>query len=114
MRLAGGGQHRSLINGTRRNLHTAYHLHNFFGSLEVLRFKYRTYAEKLEGAEDRPLAGMHDDLSLAVSCVRGEQNPGTVRRVMGGHASSMGDMFTKRATLSLFEGAGPPLVDVRC
>ena len=87
---AGGGQHRSLINGTRRNLHTAYHLHNFFGSLEVLRFKYRTYAEKLEGAEDRPLAGMHDDLSLAVSCVRGEQNPGTVRRVMGGYGAIQG------------------------
>mmetsp|Transcript_36068 Transcript_36068/g.107867 ORF Transcript_36068/g.107867 Transcript_36068/m.107867 type:complete len:555 (-) Transcript_36068:92-1756(-) len=84
----GGDMIKAWVNddekGKRERLHTGYHFHNFFDDAEIMRRKYDTYGEHLPRAMTDPLAVLHDDLSLAVSCVRGYQNPGFRKRKMDG------------------------------
>ncbi|KAL7425495.1 hypothetical protein ACHAXM_000041, partial [Skeletonema potamos] len=52
---------------------TAYHFHNFFMSVEEIRFKYSTYGHADSRALELPLRDIHDagDLLLAVTCAEG-------------------------------------------
>lgn len=49
---------------------TAYHLHNWFRDLTVLRHKYATYGHATENAEQKPLSKIQGDLDMLVRCVR--------------------------------------------
>lgn len=51
-------------------LHTAFHLHNFFDSLEVLRRKYKTYGHPDEHALDKQMSLiMEGDVGFMVDCL---------------------------------------------
>uniref|UniRef100_A0A7R9WDR6 Uncharacterized protein n=1 Tax=Pseudictyota dubia TaxID=2749911 RepID=A0A7R9WDR6_9STRA len=83
--LVGGVQPNVKVGaGSSTRLHTAYHFHNFFEGPEEIRQKYNNYGERLEGSLTSPLATLHDDLSLAVACVKGYQNIGDKKRKMKG------------------------------
>lgn len=64
MRLMQGGR-----MATGKAKHTAFHLHNFFPSTEVLRKKYRTYSHPHGDAYKKPLGNLSEDVDLAVNCV---------------------------------------------
>ncbi|KAI2502662.1 hypothetical protein MHU86_11787 [Fragilaria crotonensis] len=49
----------------------AYHLHNWFADLKVIRNKYRTYAHGNDGVERLPLSEITDDLDITVRCAKG-------------------------------------------
>jgi len=53
----------------RKNGHTAYHFHNFFDTIQKLRFKYKTYGHPVNNALTRPLGEFHEDVDLAVRCI---------------------------------------------
>ena len=74
IRRSGGG--RQVPLDQNQISHTAYHWHNFFESTEEIRHKYTTYGEPNEKAKSKPLAMIHDDLSVSVTCVHGWQNKG--------------------------------------
>jgi hypothetical protein len=64
-RMLGGSE----IQG-RNGEHTAYHFHNFFESIAVLRNKYLTYGHPTEGALEKPLGELHsDDVGFMVDCL---------------------------------------------
>ena len=48
----------------------AYHLHNWFNSLEVLRHKYATYGHAFDAATVVPLSKIQGDLDTLVRCNR--------------------------------------------
>jgi hypothetical protein len=48
----------------------AYHIHNFFDSLEVLRNKYRSYAHADGMAHTKHLGQLDGDLDVVVRCVK--------------------------------------------
>ena len=65
IRMQGGA--RMVAN---RGSHSAFHLHNFFVSIEVLRNKYKTYTHGYRGEERlHPLGEFHEDVDLAVRCM---------------------------------------------
>jgi hypothetical protein len=49
----------------------AYHLHNWFADLKVIRKKYRTYAHGKDGVEGLPLSQISVDLDITVRCAKG-------------------------------------------
>jgi len=49
---------------------TAFHLHNWFNSLEVLRHKYATYGHAFKEAVSVPLSKIQGDLDTLVRCNR--------------------------------------------
>lgn len=57
-------------HGTTAVYGTAFHLHNWFDSLEVLRHKYQTYGHALGDATTLPLSKIQDDLDTMVRCNR--------------------------------------------
>lgn len=90
-RTLGGGKQVSFPQNPELLSHNAYHLHNFFESTDILRHKYATYGEPLEKAKTEPLATIHDDLSVVVSCVHGWQNHGQRKYHIGGDQAALGD-----------------------
>jgi hypothetical protein len=52
----------------------AYHFHNWFNDLSILRHKYATYGHGWSGANDRPLSKIQGDLDMLVRCSRGLGN----------------------------------------
>lgn len=52
-------------------MHTAYHFHNFFESLEVFRHKYSTYGHAVKDAETLPLGQLHNLVKDFVICLKG-------------------------------------------
>ena len=54
----------------------AYHLHNWFDDLKVLRNKYVTYAHGTLITEGKPLSLITEDLDIMVRCIRGIGNEG--------------------------------------
>jgi hypothetical protein len=57
---------------------TAYHLHNWFNDLDVLRNKYATYGHSSSKAMEYPLSKINKDLDLLVRCNRNLGNDGTI------------------------------------
>ena len=53
-----------------------YHLHNFFVSPELLRFKHFTYGHRHDYAYDVPLGAMNADLNLLVKCAHNISDQG--------------------------------------
>ena len=53
---------------------TAYHLHNWFKDMEVLRHKFATYGHFHDDAKTIPLSKIGEDIDIAVRCVRGIGN----------------------------------------
>jgi hypothetical protein len=49
---------------------TAYHLHNWFKDMEVLRDKFATYGHADSDARTTPLSKMEGDVNLLVRCAR--------------------------------------------
>jgi hypothetical protein len=65
-RMVGG----SKLVGKNGGVYSAFHLHNFFDSVALLRNKYRTYGHGYDGAEKIvPLGSLHEDIDLAVRCM---------------------------------------------
>jgi len=92
------GDFRGLDGGRQARLkhrhtvsHSAFHLHNFFGSAHEIRHKYGTYGEPFNHADTQPLATLHDDLSVASSCVHGWQNFGERKYYVGGDQELFGN-----------------------
>jgi hypothetical protein len=54
----------------------AYHLHNWFDDLAVLRNKYVTYAHGTTLTKGKPLSDVTEDLDVMVRCIRGIGNEG--------------------------------------
>jgi hypothetical protein len=52
----------------------AYHLHNWFPDLGLLRHKYSSYAHKVQNISKKSLSQIRDDLDLLVRCVKGIGN----------------------------------------
>ena len=52
----------------------AYHLHNWFDDLKVLRNKYVTYAHGTLATKGKPLAHVTGDLDILVRCIKGIGN----------------------------------------
>ncbi len=50
---------------------SAFHLHNFFSSLKILRNKYVTYGHPIYGADTKPLGDIHEDVKFTVNCLEG-------------------------------------------
>jgi hypothetical protein len=50
------------------NLHTAFHIHNFFENCDTLRFKYTTYGEPTRDSITAPLGKLKPQLDLLVKC----------------------------------------------
>ncbi|KAL9178493.1 hypothetical protein ACHAXT_001831 [Thalassiosira profunda] len=55
--------------------YNAFHLHNFFADISVLRNKYSTYGEIVAGASEKPLGSIHGDLNVMVVCGLNVSNP---------------------------------------
>lgn len=53
---------------------TAYHLHNWFQDMEVLRNKFATYGHFDNRTRTMPLSAISDDVNMMVRCVRGIGN----------------------------------------
>ncbi|KAL7543801.1 hypothetical protein ACHAXR_013143 [Thalassiosira sp. AJA248-18] len=51
--------------------HTGYHFHNYFGTTQQLRNKYKTYGHPILGADNMTVDALHPDLDLMVDCVLG-------------------------------------------
>ena len=62
---------RNLFWGNR-----AFHLHNFYVSLEKLRFKHLTYGHLHENAFNVPLGALNADLNVLVKCVMERDDTG--------------------------------------
>jgi len=56
--------------------HTAYHFHNFFTTLDDLRFKYKTYGHGEADALTKPLGKLQSDIDMAVRCVMNRTKDG--------------------------------------
>ena len=70
-RMGGGGD---MVQG-KGGEHTAFHLHNFFNSIALLRKKYRTYSHGYKGEERLiPLGKFHEDIELTVRCITGRND----------------------------------------
>lgn len=54
----------------------AYHLHNWFDDLKVLRNKYVTYAHGTRMTKGKPLSRVTGDLDILVRCIKGIGNEG--------------------------------------
>ena len=68
IRMIDGGEMVNL-NGSTRG-YSAFHLHNFFDSIALLRHKYKTYTHGYRGGEKLiPLGDLHEDIDLAVRCM---------------------------------------------
>eukprot|EP00041_Stephanoeca_diplocostata_P035589 m.1260503 g.1260503 ORF g.1260503 m.1260503 type:complete len:392 (-) comp24727_c0_seq12:2762-3937(-) len=51
------------------NKYNAFHIHNFFDNASTLRFKYKTYGEKVPDADTRPIHSLHYDLAEIYKCL---------------------------------------------
>ena len=72
-RMEGGSTARG-----KNGLHTAFHLHNFFASIPVLRNKYVTYGHPVRDAGSKPLAAVHSgDVGFMVDCLAGRNTSGS-------------------------------------
>lgn len=49
---------------------SAFHLHNYFNSIEVLRRKYLTYSHPIEDAEISSLNNIHGDVTTMLNCLQ--------------------------------------------
>ena len=49
---------------------SAFHVHNFFDSIEILRNKYVTYSHPDEQSNTIPLGEIHGDVKLTVTCIK--------------------------------------------
>ena len=59
-------------------LPTGYQFHNFFVSLQTLRFKYETYGHPKKGASHIPLAQIQpNDVGFMVDCLTGRSTSGS-------------------------------------
>ncbi len=80
---------RSLEGGrqinTGRDVYCAYHFHNFFDSIPILRNKYVTYGHSDQEAASKPLGEIQEDVNLTVNCVteRPDRQNG-IHRLEGG------------------------------
>mmetsp|Transcript_27289 Transcript_27289/g.41274 ORF Transcript_27289/g.41274 Transcript_27289/m.41274 type:complete len:290 (+) Transcript_27289:339-1208(+) len=59
-----GGQMIEAVDGS----HTAFHFHNFFSTIEQLRFKYKTYGHIHHTAKFAPLDVLNHELHFMVNC----------------------------------------------
>lgn len=67
-------------------LHTGYHFHNFFDSLEILRRKYKTYGHPKPDAMKLPLSAIQkNDLGFMADCLSGRRISGTKWRLARGN-----------------------------
>jgi hypothetical protein len=57
---------------------TAYHLHNWFNDIDILRNKYATYGHSFSQATIYPLSKINKDLDLFVRCNRNLGQDGTI------------------------------------
>jgi hypothetical protein len=73
----------------RKDLHTAFHFHNFFNSIAILRNKYKTYGHPVRGALEMPLGELHpNDVGFMVDCLMNRSEDGNKhRRARGGWKS---------------------------
>ena len=65
--LFNGADSRQMGNGVGRNF--GFHLHNWFASIETLRYKYHTYGHRHRNVYARPLGDLNKDLEILVKCV---------------------------------------------
>ena len=68
-RMEAGG--RQILGRTKTGFEipTAYHFHNFFDSIAMLRRKYVNYGHNVPKAMDLPLSQIHEDLGFMVDCL---------------------------------------------
>jgi Glycosyltransferase family 17 len=66
---------------------TAFHLHNFFASAAMVRFKYQTYGHADADANHKPMANISHDLEFMLQCAVGTPELGDYGGVDGGFAS---------------------------
>ena len=59
----------AMVGGIGANSFSAFHLHNFFDSIEILRNKYVTYSHPDEKFATIPLGDIHEDINLTVTCI---------------------------------------------
>ena len=65
--------------GTETSVYgTAYHLHNWFNDIDILRNKYATYGHSFSQATIYPLSKINKDLDLFVRCNRNLGQDGTI------------------------------------
>lgn len=64
--------------------YNAFHLHNFFPNAKVLRNKYKTYGEPIEGALDMALGEIHSDVKSMINCALNKtEDPETRYKLVG-------------------------------
>ena len=66
--------------------YSAFHLHNFFTSVKVMRNKYVTYGHAVARAGQKPLGKIHPDINLAINCITQRPNAPDAgyKRIEGG------------------------------
>lgn len=69
-RMRSGGDQISGVNGE----HTAFHFHNFFHSISVLRFKYGTYGHAQRDADVKALSVLSDHIEFMIECLKGQED----------------------------------------
>jgi len=74
--LYNGADFRRMSPGIHIYGGTGFHFHNFFDSIEKLRFKYRFYGHVHTHAFSAPLMGIDTDLTLLVRCMRNMSDDG--------------------------------------
>mmetsp|Transcript_1703 Transcript_1703/g.2335 ORF Transcript_1703/g.2335 Transcript_1703/m.2335 type:complete len:470 (-) Transcript_1703:223-1632(-) len=80
-RMGNGGR---IVSGND-GLHTAFHFHNFFDSLSILRKKYKTYGHPVHDALEKPLGLIEEDVDFMVDCLMNRTEDGNkFVRVRGG------------------------------
>lgn len=72
-RMRSGGDQIKGVNGE----HTAFHFHNFFNSMSVLRFKYGNYGHAIRGADVKALGDLGDDhIVFMIGCLMERETDG--------------------------------------
>jgi len=64
--------------------YNAFHMHNFFPDLTVLRNKYRTYGHPVWGADSKTLGQLHTDIKVAIMCAMNRTATKTERSLVRG------------------------------
>ena len=78
-----------------------FHLHNFFDSIEKLRFKYRYYGHIHNNALTVPLGAMNADLMVMVKCIHNVSDDGDRKRRLVNGLKMLEDEFELPAAFQL-------------